>query len=215
MSQPAAAPTDRLSPAALAQIQEMMAQMLQNLLAVPGPAGPRGNQGPPVPGGDSSNNGGPHFQWKSHNIGIFWPDILISYRLGDVVDVGKERYYCNVHSFIAQIRVAVLFRDVLMIRQNLDLCLKGEAQDWWMNQLANVTRVGIMYNNNGVEEWIKALEKRFREAPSVSLGKLQEMRYTEDAQNHCEPSEYITAIATAAKGCGQGNTEFAQVLHAF
>ena len=25
----------------------------------------------------------------------------------------------------------------------------------------------------------------------------------------------MTAIATAAKGCGQGNTEFAQVLHAF
>ena len=42
------------------------------------------------------------------------------------------------------------------------------------------------------------------------------MRYTEeDAWNHCEPLKYITAIATAAKGCGQGNTEFTQVLYAF
>ena len=73
-----------------------------------------------------------------------------------------------------------------------------------------------MADNNGVEEWVKALEKRFREAPSVALGKLQAMRYTiQDAQSHREPSEYVTAIATAAKGCGQGDTEFAQVLHAF
>ena len=42
------------------------------------------------------------------------------------------------------------------------------------------------------------------------------MRYTvQDAWNNRNPSEYVTAIATAAKGCGQGNTKFAQVLHAF
>ena len=73
-----------------------------------------------------------------------------------------------------------------------------------------------MADNNGVEEWVKALEKQFWEAPSVALGKLQAMRYTVlDAQSHQEPSEYVTAIATAAKRCGQGDTKFAQVLHAF
>ncbi|SLM34051.1 hypothetical protein LPUS_02723 [Lasallia pustulata] len=121
------------------------------------------------------------------------------YGTGDVIDKGKEWYYRNVHSFVARVRVAAATRDATTLRQNLDLCLKGEAQDWWTNQLSHVTRVGIMADNNGVEEWVKALEKQFREAPSVAL----------------EPSEYVTAIATAAKGCGQGDTEFTQVLHAF
>ena len=133
-----------------------------------------------------------------------------------MIDDGKEQYYRNVHSFIARIQVAVLTRDAAMMRQNLDLCLKGEAQDWWANQLVHITQVGIMSDNTVVEEWIKALEKRFREAPNMALGKLQGMRYTvQDAQNNRKPSKYVTAIATAAKGCGQGNIKFAQVLHVF
>ena len=205
-----------LTPVALAQIREMMSQMLQGIQSQQpsGPPGPRGKQGPPGPLSSGGNTACIH--WKPHNIGIFWPNIPSSYGTGDVVDDGKEQYYRNVHSFIARIKVTMLSRDVPTIWQNLDNCLKGEAQDWWTNQLAHVTRVSIMYDTNDLDEWIKALEKQFREAPSVALGKLHEMKYTtQDACNGREPSEYVTAIGTAVKGCGQGDTEFAQVLHAF
>ena len=196
----------------------MLAEMVRNMPVQQGPSGlpgPPGEPGLPVLAG--GNNGAPQtVPWKPHDVGIFWPNIPTSYGTGDVINEGKEWYYRNIHSFVARVRVAAATRDATTLRQNLDLCLKGEAQDWWTNQLSHVTQVGIMADNNGVEEWVKALEKQFREAPSVALSKLQAMRYTiQDAQSHREPSEYVTAIATAAKGCGQGNTEFAQVLHAF
>ena len=35
-----------------------------------------------------------------------------------------------------RIRVAAITRDAITLRQDLDLCLKGEAQDWWINQLS-------------------------------------------------------------------------------
>ena len=194
-----------------------MSKMLNNLPTQQGPAGPAGLPGEQGLPGLPTNLARPRSaQWKPHDIGIFWPNIPASYGTRDVIDDGKERYYHNVHSFIARIQVAVLTRDAATMRQNLDLCLKGEAQDWWTNQLAHVTQVGIMSDNTGVEEWIRALEKQFREAPSVALGKLQGMRYTvQDAQNNRKPSKYVTVIATAAKGYGQGNTKFAQVLHTF
>ncbi|KAA6406491.1 MAG: hypothetical protein FRX48_09762 [Lasallia pustulata] len=155
-----AADNNSLSPAALAQIRELMSKMLNNLPMQQGPAGPArlpGEQGLP---GLPTNLARPRSaQWKPHDIGIFWPNIPASYGTGDVIDDGKEQYYRNVHSFIVRIRVAVLTRDTAMMRQNLDLCLKGEAQDWWTKQLAHVTRVGIMSDNTGMEEWIKALGK--------------------------------------------------------
>ncbi|KAA6407338.1 MAG: hypothetical protein FRX48_08886 [Lasallia pustulata] len=157
-----AANNNSLSPAALAQIKELMSEMLNNLPAQQGPAGPArllGEQGLP---GLPTNLARPRSaQWKPHDIGIFWPNIPASYSTGDVIDNGKEQYYRNVHSFIAQIQVTILTRDAAIMRQNLDLCLKGEAQDWWTNQLAHVTRVGIMSDNTSVEEWTKALEKQF------------------------------------------------------
>ena len=157
-----AADNNGLSPAALAQIRELMSKMLNNLPTQQGPAGPAGLPGEQGLPGLPTNLARPRSaQWKPHDIGIFWPNIPASYGTRDVIDDGKERYYHNVHSFIARIQVAVLTRDAATMRQNLDLCLKGEAQDWWTNQLAHVTQVGIMSDNTGVEEWIKALEKQF------------------------------------------------------
>ncbi|SLM33285.1 hypothetical protein LPUS_01736 [Lasallia pustulata] len=166
-----------LSNTALAQIWAMLAEMVRNMPVQQGPSGPPGTPGEPGLPGLAGGNTARHEQFHGSLMML---------------------------AFSGQIFQPATARETSSIKgkngiTNLDLCLKGEAQDWWTNQLSHVTRVGIMADNNGVEEWVKALEKRFREAPSVAL----------------EPSEYVTAIATAAKGCGQGDTEFTQVLHAF
>ncbi|KAA6411160.1 MAG: hypothetical protein FRX48_05472 [Lasallia pustulata] len=107
-----AADNNGLSPAALAQIKELMSKMLNNLPTQQDPASPArlpGEQG--LPGLPTNLARLRSAQWKPHDIGIFWPNIPASYSTGDVIDDGKEQYYCNVHSFIAQIRVAILTRD--------------------------------------------------------------------------------------------------------
>ncbi|KAA6410084.1 MAG: hypothetical protein FRX49_13836 [Trebouxia sp. A1-2] len=198
-----------LSNTALAQIWAMLAEMVRNMPVQQGPSGPPGTPGEPGLPGLAGGNTARHEQ--------FHGSLMMLAFSGQIFQPATARETSSIKGKNGiTVTVAAATRDATTLRQNLDLCLKGEAQDWWTNQLSHVTRVGIMADNNGVEEWVKALEKRFREAPSVALGKLQAMRYTiQDAQSHREPSEYVTAIATAAKGCGQGDTEFAQVLHAF
>ena len=204
-----------LTSVALAQIREMMSQMLQNIQSQQSSGSLRlwGKQGPPEL---SSEGNTAHIHWKPHNIGIFWLNIPSSYGTGDIVNDRKKQYYCNVHSFIAWIKIVILSWDILTIWQNLNNCLKREAQDWWTNQLTHIIRVSIMYDINDLDEWIKALKKRFWEASSVALNKLHKMKYIiQNTYNERESSEYITAIGITVKGCEQSDTEFAQVLHVF
>ena len=203
-----------LTPVALAQIKKMMSQILQSIQTQSDSSELQDKQSSSEQLSNEENT--IHIQWKSHNIGIFWPNIPSSYGTGDVVNDRKEQYYHNVHSFIVRIKIIILSWDILTIQQNLNNCLKSEAQNWWTNQLAHITRVSIMYNINNLNEWIKALEKQFWEALNVALNKLHKMKYTiQNACNEREPSEYVTVIDTAAKECEQGDTEFTQVLHTF
>ena len=109
----------------------MLAEMVRNMPVQQGPSGPPGPPGEPgLPVLAGGNNGVPQtVLWKLHDVGIFWPNILTSYGTGDVINEGKERYYSNIYSFVARVRVAAATRDATILRQNLDLCLKGEAQD--------------------------------------------------------------------------------------
>ena len=200
---------------ALAQIREMMSQMLQSIQSqqLSEPLRLQDKQGPSEL---SSEGNTAHIHWKSHNIGIFWLNISSSYGTEDVVNDRKKQYYCNVHSFIAWIKIVILSWDILTIWQNLNNCLKREAQDWWTNQLTHIIRVSIMYDINDLDEWIKALKKRFWEALSVTLSKLHEMKYiTQNTYNERELSEYVITIDTVIKECEQSDTEFTQVLHVF
>lgn len=85
---------------------------------------------------------------------------------GDIIDKDGKNYYRSVHSFTNRIRVAALTRDAKQIRQNLDACLRGKAELWWNTQLNEITRIGLINHSNSVKEYCKALEKRFKPAPS-------------------------------------------------
>jgi len=52
----------------------------------------------------------------------------------------------------------------------LDLCLCGEAELWWNNQLANIMRAGYIATPS-VEEFCKALETQLRPPPSEAFAK--------------------------------------------
>ena len=166
---------------------------------------------------DNNNDVSWATSWKLNDVDIFWSNISVSYSTENVVDDDEKKwYYCNVHFFVIRIRVTAVTRDTSIMRQNLELCLKEKAQNWWTNQVLHVIWVSIMTDNNSVEKWVKVLERQFWEALSVTLSKLQTMRYTvQDAQSHWESSEYVTAIVTAVKRYEQSNTEFAQILYTF
>ena len=177
--------------------------------------------GPPGPPGPPGNNTEvmdiPRISatWKPSEIGLFYPNMPQSWGEGDIIDKDGKNYYRNIHSFTNRVRVAALTRDAKQIRQNLDACLRGEAELWWNTQIDEVMRIGLVNHYNGVEEYCKALERRFKPAPSEAWNKFTSCRYTvEDVRNHRSVTEYVSSLTAAAKGCGQGDNEFGLVIQA-
>ena len=134
---------------------------------------------------------------------------------GDIVDKDGKNYYRNMHSFTNRVRVAALTRDPKQIRQNLDACFREKAELWWNSQLDKVIRIGLINHLNSVEEFCNALERRFKPTLSEAWNKFHAYRYTvKDVRNHRNSTKYINTLIAAAKGCGQGNSDFKLVIQA-
>jgi len=181
--------------------------------------GSPGSPEPPEPcgpEGENNNNGDRNFSWKPADIGLFYPNMLKNWGDGDVVDKDNKNYYRNVYSFTNQVRVAAATRDAKQIRQNLDANLREEAELWWNTQLSEVICLGLVAHPNSVKEWCKALEKRFKVSPSEAWNKFTTTRYTlEDVRSHRSPTKYVITLMTAAKSCGQGESEFGLMIQAW
>ena len=134
----------------------------------------------------------------------------------DVVEKDGKNYYRDVYIFTNRLRVVVLTRDAAKIRQNLDICLRGEAEQWWNIEVDEVICIGLIHHLNGVEQWCQALEKRFKTSSSEAFNKFNSVRFTvEDVRSRRSPAEYVNTLVAAAKGCGQGDNGYSNVIQAW
>lgn len=151
-------------------------------------------------------------QFRPRDIGYFDPN-------PDVPPVevkDTHNIYHNVFSFTNRLQVKAITMDKALLRQNIDSCLLGKADDWFTNQLSQLNRVGLRNDPTGVTEWCNALQARFRDSRGKSLSLLENIRYTvKDARNRRDPADYISSITFNAKNAGIATTEQAQVLLAY
>ena len=162
----------------------------------------------PVSGGRSPHT--PAF--RARDVGYFEPNPDVP-----AIDV-KENHnvYHNVYSFTNRLRVKVDSMDAALLRQNLDSCLLGSVEQWYINELSHVFRVGLRNDQNGVKEWCDALETRFRDSPGRSLSIVEAIRYTvKDVRARKDPADYVTSILTHSKNAGLAIIEASQVLLAY
>ncbi|KAI0993066.1 hypothetical protein K3495_g15118, partial [Podosphaera aphanis] len=130
---------------------------------------------------------------------------------------GKTVYH-DVFSFTARVRTRTEGNksgswSAQNVAAKLDLCLRGDAETWYTNELSPVTRAGFSTN---LGFWCSALEHRFRDSPTVALDKLEKLRYTiHDARIQQSPEEYVQNIVVLGKNAGTVTTEYAQVLTAY
>lgn len=165
---------------------------------------------PPQPTADERRTAQPAF--RARDIGYFDPNPDVP-----AIEVkDHHNVYHNVFSFTNRLRVKVTTMDAAALRQNLDSCLLGAADDWYTNQLTHLSRVGLRNSADGVKEWCDALEARFRDSPGKSLTLLEMIRYTvRDVRNRKDPSDYVSSIVLNSKNAGIAATEPAQVLLAY
>lgn len=78
--------------------------------------------------------------------------------------------------------------------------------------LDDLARSGLRNDPDGVNQWCRSLEARFRE----SLALLESVRYTvKDAKNRRDPADYINTIVLNSKDAAIAATEAAKVLLAY
>ena len=198
--------------AATAQMAATMAQNQQNQQNQQDRQNP---SGPTPPGGtnssvDASAPRPPHF--RPRDVGYFDPDP----QAAPVEVKDTHNIYHNVFSFTNRLRVKATTMDGTLLRQNIESCLLGAADDWYTNQLTHLSRIGLRDSANGVNLWCEALEARFRDSPGRSLSLLEAIRYTvRDARNRKDPADYVSSIVLNGKNAGIASTEQAQVLLAY
>ncbi|KAI6251518.1 hypothetical protein HI914_00911 [Erysiphe necator] len=155
------------------------------------------------------------YSLRPQDIGFFSPDNEASYPTS-VVE-GKT-YYHDIFSFTNRIRAKADSGGngqwvAASLAAKLDLCLKGEAELWYTNELSAITRAGLTTNLNF---WCSELERRFQESPSVALGKLERLRYTvKDVQARKKPEEFVNRIIVLGRHAGTATTEYTQILTAY
>ncbi|RKF64626.1 hypothetical protein OnM2_017071 [Erysiphe neolycopersici] len=118
-----------------------------------------------------------------------------------------KTYYHDVFSFTNPIRAKADAREsgqwvAASLAAKLDLCLKGEAELWYTNELSAITRAGLPTN---LKFWCSELERRFQESPSVTL----------NVQPRKKPEEFVNRIIVLGRHAGTATTEHTQILTAY
>ena len=143
-------------------------------------------------------------RWNAQDVGFFDPyyENKTIATGGPVTHSGKDTFFRDVHLFVSRIKDIAAVKNAKLVRKNLWTCLRGRALEWWQSFLTDEQK-RLVKLGDGVEEWVAALEKRFKKSPAESLNTLSNAKYTfEDARRHRDPVDYALQISKAAKATG-------------
>ena len=201
-----------MAEAAFSQAQaDQLAAIMANAMRMAGMNQQGRNQQQPQPVQQQERTPQPP-AFRARDVGYFDPNSDVP-----AIEV-KENHniYHNVYSFTNRLRVKADTMDVALLRQNLDACLLGAAEQWYTNELSHVFRVGLRNDQNKLKEWCDALEARFRDSPGKSLSIVEAVRYTvRDVRARKDPADYVASILIHSKNAGLATTEAGQVLLAY
>ena len=192
-------------------ITNAIARYVRNNPPQQGPQGPPGNPGEPGPPGQdgvaaaSGRNDSPRF--VASEVGFFDPfyDNKSVDTAPGIEHAGKETYFRDVIIFLDRIKDVARSKAELL-RNNLQLCLRGEALEWYTCQLTDNEKRMLTYGENA-DEWSHFLLERFGPTKASGMATLVKERYTlHDAIRHREPREYAMTIIRAAKVAKLGDT---------
>ena len=88
----------------------------------------------------------------------------------------NHQIYHNVFRFMEWVWVKqATVTDAALILQNLNAYLLEKAEQWYTAELNYLSRLGLQ--NNGIEEWCRALKTQFWEASGKALVMLKTTHY--------------------------------------
>lgn len=182
-----------------AQLAELRAMIAEFRTAAPtGPPGPTGPRGEPGPSGVGSE------RFNADDVGYFDP-----FYEGKSVDTapaiehtGKSTFFRDIHVFIDRVKDMARAKGDDLLKQNLQVCLRGGALAWYTTELTENDKRLVSY---GIEEWYRLLLSRWKQPRSQGMSVLLREKYSmQDASRHREPREYAQTIMRAAQNADMG-----------
>lgn len=190
------------TPEQRAELRAMMAEMrAEPVPGQPGPPGPPGPQGEQGPAGNGANGTD---RLIPDDVGFFDP-----FYDGKSVDTGpaiehagKSTYFRDVHVFIDRVKDVARAKGEVLLRQNLQICLRGTAMEWFTTELTDNDKRLVTYS---IDEWYRLLLARWKKQRSQGMAVLLREKYTmQDAARHREPREYAQTVMRAAQTAEMG-----------
>ena len=143
-------------------------------------------------------------RFNPEELGFFDPQLETNEKLmeGDIVNVGSKTYYRNVHMFVDAFKDLEQCKSSGLVRRNLNKCLRGVAQEWYIGQLTDMEREYIK-EGHGVDRWKRMLLRRFKKTQSSALKALEAESYSlSDIRSGRHTSSYVTTVIRAARDAG-------------
>ena len=138
-------------------------------------------------------------RWKAEEIGFFDPYLDASYGAGDLISVGKDTYYRDIHLFVAQVANIARIKGSALVAANLHTCLRGTALQWYA-ALDSLQQISLTVS---YDAWISSLTERFKITEFQAMQSLLAKSYTiDDVKAGRNPMEYIQGLVRDGKSAG-------------
>lgn len=152
--------------------------------------------------GEELGNPDVRIGFRADDIGYFDPHLDEAMGKTDIVQVGHDTYYRDVHLFVGQAKAIANVKGPRLVRIGLHLCLRGVAQEWYAAELDDLQRDG-MQSGHDISNWVTALTARFKQSEQAALDALLTQRYTlADVRNERSPASYVQAVVRYGRNAG-------------
>ena len=117
---------------------------------------------------------------------------------------GKDIYFRDVHVFTDRI-IDVTRTKNDVVRQNLQLCLRGSVLKWYISEFTDGEKRLLTYGN-GVEKWTILFRTRFKTSRSTGMAIMLKKKYImNDVARRREFRKYAQTIIRAVKTAELGD----------
>ena len=140
-------------------------------------------------------------RWNSDEVDFFDPMYDDKFSLIDnsIEHANKDTYFRDVHLFTERIKNMIVVKGAKLTRQNLYICLREFALAWYIDVL-NDDQKRLVKLGEEVEEWERALFKRWKESSITAMTMIIKKRYImENARKHREFFEFAQIIIREVK----------------
>ena len=111
----------------------------------------------------------------------------------------KNIYFRDVHLFLNRVKDMILIHEDQFVRENLFICLRDTALQWYIAEISIETKKLFRYEQN-LRYWTEQFLKRFNKSFDVSIITILKKRYImKNVRRHKEFKEYTSVILRTAK----------------